>query len=163
MVVTYLAMVGAPFEDVIVYGRPEDGDVLAERGYVADFRRGGLFIGHLEGCPLTASVVIPAPQLAPVFVEYSAEPLTGGLHRIDLPPVPTATGAEVRRELNLSPPLCGAMWLRVALDRDGSGGPSKGDAFCEGADAKGRLHVVALRGATQTITCRIATAAPASP
>jgi hypothetical protein len=155
--VVYLAMVGAAYEDVVFLGRSADGDLLAERGYVADFRRGGLFVGHLEGCPVTARVVTPAAARARVFVQYSAEPLTGALQRSELPPAPAEGGPERSREVRLLPPLCGPMWLRVALDRDGSGGPSKGDAFCEGADATGRLHFVPReRPYPTTMVCRIA-------
>jgi hypothetical protein len=154
--ITYLAMVGAPFEDLIFQGRPEDGELLIALGYAADFRRGGLFLGHLEGCPVTARVVTPASQRARVFLQYSAEALAGTLQRSELPPAPPAEGAEVTREVKLSPPLCGPMWLRVSLDRDGSGGPSKGDAFCEGADAAGRVHLAPRDRHGQVLVCRIA-------
>lgn len=151
--VTFLAAVGMPFEDVVLYGRPEDGDVLAERGYAVDFRRGGLFIGRFLGCPLTIEVRAPAPRSAAMFVEYGFDPMPRALDRRVLPPDETPGGESVTK---LSPriPLCGPTWLRVTLDADRSGGPSKGDRFCEGADTKGRVHVTAKRG--DTIVCRIA-------
>jgi hypothetical protein len=154
--VTFLAMIGAPFEDVVLHGRPEDGDLLIDRGYATDFRHGGLFIGHLEGCPVTARIVTAAPRTAPVSVEYGADPLPRALRRSMLPPEPAASGPELVREVRLSPSLCGPMWLRATLDRDGSGGPSEGDAYCEGADAKGRVHISPRDRAGQTIVCRIA-------
>lgn len=149
---TFLAGVGAPFEDVVIHGRREDGDLLVERGYAADFRRGGLFIGHLEGCPAKAQITTSAPAV-PVIVEYGADPLPRALRRSVLAP-PTGDAA-APREVRLSPPLCGPMWLRVTLDRDGSGGPTPGDAHCEGADQHGRIRVAPKDKAGLTIACRL--------
>lgn len=150
-VVTFLATVGAPFEDVVLRGRPEDGDVLTARGYVPDFRRGGLFIGHLEACPVTARIEVAGPFTSRVLVEYGADPLPHALRRTSLRDLSRASLSNVR----LSPPLCGPMWLRVTLDRDGSGTPSKGDAHCDGADDQGRLRLDAQDRAGHTIACRL--------
>ncbi|APR78459.1 Hypothetical protein A7982_03806 [Minicystis rosea] len=150
---TFLAAVGTPFADVVVHGRPEDGDLLADRGYVTDYRRGGLFIGRFEGCPVTIEVVTPSPRPAAVFVEYGIDPLPRAIDHTVLPPEPTASGEHAVGKLVPRAPLCGPSWLRATLDVDRSGGPSKGDRFCDGADAKGRVHLLPKRG--QTITCRI--------
>lgn len=151
---TFLAAIGAPFEDVVIHGRPEDGDLLVARGYATDFRRGGLFIGHLEGCPVTAQIVRPAPSVARVLIEYGAARLTRALRRSALADG-AAEDADAPREVPLTPPLCGEMWLRVTLDRDGSGGPTPGDGFCDGADKDGRLHVTARDRQKQSVTCRL--------
>jgi hypothetical protein len=148
---TFLAAVGTSFEDVVVYGRAEDGDVLAERGYEPVFRRGGLFMGRFAGCPVTISVTAPSPRTAPVFVEYGFDPMPQALTRVAIREKADA-GAEIQVKPEV--PLCGPAWLRVTLDVDRSGGPSRGDKFCEGADAKGRVRLTAHKG--ETIRCAIA-------
>jgi hypothetical protein len=152
---TFLAVVGAPFEDVVIHGRPEDGDVLADRGYVTDFRRGGLFIGRFEGCPVTIEVRSPSPRTATLYVESGSDPLPQAWNRQVVAPEtsPPAEPGEGVVEVKPALALCGPAWLRVTLDLDGSHGPSKGDRFCEGADPKGRVHLAPKRG--QTIRCRI--------
>ena len=47
-------------------------------------------------------------------------------------------------------------WLQRGNPFTALGGPSTGDAFCEGADASGRLHVAPQDRAGQTLVCRIA-------
>jgi hypothetical protein len=147
---TLVALTGAPFEDVVIAGRPEDGDLLLSRGYVEDFREQGLFIGHLQGCPRMLRVTVPSGDAARVLVEYVPEPLPRSPRKAILPP-----GPEPARDMLLSPALCGPMWLRVTLDRDGSGTASKGDAFCEGADSKGRLHVTPRGRTGAPIECQV--------
>ena len=154
--VTFLALVGAPFEDIVLHGRPEDGDVLEGHGYVPDFRHGGLFIGHLDPCPVTARVVTPAPWPARMVVEYGPEPLAHVQRRATLPPVPAGGAPEISRDVPLSPPLCGPMWLRVAPHPEDAHGLPEGGTVCEGADGKGRLGFVAKRGGGQVVECRIA-------
>jgi len=153
--VTFLAAVGIPFEDVVLSGRPEDGDVLAERGYEADFRQGGLFIGRFHPCPVNVDVITAAPRSVAALVEYGFEPMPQALSGAVLPPekAPLRGAIESTGRVTPTTPLCGPAWLRVTLDVDRSGGPSPGDRFCDGADSAGRLHVVAKPGAT--FVCRI--------
>ena len=158
-VVTLLAMIGASFEDVVLRGRPEDGDVLVERGFVPDYRRGGLFIGHLQACPARARIELEGALEARLLVEYGADPLPHALRRIALRDVSAASLAKVV----LDPPLCGPMWLRVTVDRDGSGAASKGDAHCEGADEQGRIHLTAQDRAGHTIACKVRPRGPDAP
>jgi hypothetical protein len=155
--VTFLAAVGAGFEDVVLYGRPEDGDVLVERGYEADVRRGGLFMGRFVGCPSTIEITTPAPRKAAAFVELGFDPMPQALDRAVLPPEKgqeAPAGATTTARYRPKIPLCGPAWLRVTLDVDLSGSPSPGDRFCEGADPKGRVRVDIQRN--QAIGCRIA-------
>lgn len=154
--VTFLAVVGVPFEDVVLHGRPEDGDVLVERGYDADFRRGGLFMGRFVGCPVHVDVITAAPRPAAALVEYGFDPMPRAINRAVLPPEKAAAPGATESTGRITPetPLCGPAWLRVTLDLDRSGGPSRGDRFCEGADRAGRVRVEAQRGAT--FVCRIA-------
>lgn len=153
---TFLATVGMPFEDVVIDGRPEDGQVLADRGYVTDFQKGGLFIGHFEGCPVTVEIHAPAQRAVPLYLEYGFDPMPRALDQQMIPPpkTPPAEPGEVTLKVVPKVPLCGGVWARVTLDLDKSRGPSKGDHFCEGADGKGRLHLTPRWG--QTIPCRIA-------
>jgi hypothetical protein len=149
--VTFFAAVGAPFEDVVLHGRPEDADVFVARGYEVDFRKGGLFIGRFRGCPVTLEITAPAPRAEAVFVEYGFDPMPQALTRRVLPPE-KGEGGVVKIAPDVA--LCGSAWLRVALDLDRSGGPTKADRFCEGADARGRVRVTAEKGAT--IRCNVA-------
>jgi hypothetical protein len=152
---TFLAGVGASFEDLVLDGRAEDGDLLVTLGYAPDFRRGGLFMGSFKGCPVDVEVITEAPRPATVFVEYGFEPLSIALSRATLPAEKTAPRGATESIGRVTPvaALCGPTWLRVTLDLDRSRGPSRGDRYCEGADRAGRLHVMGVRGAK--VVCRM--------
>ena len=62
-IVVYLGAVGSHYQDVILWGRPEDARVLLELGYQADFQRGGLLLARFHGCPL--SLTFPPEALPP--------------------------------------------------------------------------------------------------
>ncbi len=152
---TFIAALGASFEDVVMWGRREDGDTLRDHGYAEDFRRGGLFIGRFEGCPMRIEVMAPAPRAVAVLIEHGFDPLPQPVTWAALPPT-NAPGQEPAR-ITPRVPLCGPAWLRVALDLDRSGTPSAKDAFCAGADANGKLHFDARKGLV--VECRL----PAAP
>ncbi len=149
--ITFVAAVGVPFEDIVLAGRPEDGDVLATRGYVADFRNGGLFVGHLEGCPITVEIDTPAPRPEAIFAEVTFPPLPSPAAHQVFPPEPA--GREGALRFTPSVPLCGPAAVRVVLDRDRSGSPSPGDVHCDGAGPDGFLPIEAKRGAV--VVCRL--------
>ena len=149
-ILTMVAQTAGPFQDVILVGRPSDGDTLVERGCVADFRRGGLFMGHFVGCPVRVDVGTPEVPDVVVSLEYGFDPARPAQLRVVL-------GAEKPGEpLRFTPSiaLCGPAWLRVALLPPGRpAAPASGRRFCAGADPEGKLHVEARPGAV--FACRL--------
>ncbi|MBI4951398.1 MAG: hypothetical protein HY908_05155 [Myxococcales bacterium] len=145
---TWLAMLGAAYEDVILWGTPADLDAFETRGYEADARRGGA--GVLRFAPCTLTVVLEAPDApaAPPTVAYGWAPLTeaAGERTVGEPE------AYPRRARFPEAP-CGPVWIRGYWDDDGSGDASPGDSFCALADDEGRLHVELAR-TRHTIRCR---------
>ncbi len=141
-IVSLAAGHGATYQDVILYGRPEDGDWLLSLGFAPEFREGGLLLARFEGCPVTVSFPPGSDVRGRTVVELGWLPawhatrryaVGGGRHEPD---------GTVRLPLRETP--CGGLWIR--LDDDGR--------TCEGADAEGRL-VVASSRATPVIECRV--------
>jgi hypothetical protein len=148
-IMTLLAQTAGPFQDVIMVGRPADGDTLVERGLVASYRRGGLFMGHFVGCPVHFDVKTPAVPDVVVSLEYGFDPGRPAPLRVVL-------GAKKPGEpLRFAPSiaLCGPAWLRGALLTEGAPDPSVRPHFCAGADQEGKLQVVARPGAV--FACRL--------
>lgn len=141
-IVSLAAGHGATYQDVILYGRPEDGDWLLSLGFAPEFRAGGLVLARFEGCPVTVTFPPGSDVRGRTVVEMGWLPawhatrryaVGGGRHEPD---------GTVRLPLRETP--CGALWIR--LDDEGRA--------CEGADAEGRL-VVASSRATPVVECRV--------
>lgn len=141
-----LAHTGTGYQDVIFYGHDRDREQLSSRGYVTDFARDGLWVGHFRGCPLKLEVSISGPRSTPLLVEYGWLPLPD-VAESRIVPLPTATDdAPVSVELDRAP--CGPIWVRAGLDRNASRHWSPADGICEGAGLDGRLFVQRAAGDT---------------
>ena len=133
-----LAQSGRGYEDVLFYGSAKDRDQIVERGYVTDFDRDGMWIGHYRGCPLKLEVSPAAPRTAPLVVEYGWQPWVESTESKAVPRVAVPEDeAAVVVEWAAAP--CGPIWVRAGVDVDGSGRWSPAGGKCEGADAEGRL------------------------
>jgi hypothetical protein len=147
---TWLATVGAPFEDVILSGQPADGDLFVQRGYLADFRRGGLFLGHFEGCPVRVEITAPSPLPRALAIDYG---FSGMPEAPNAFLIPKGTAApEGRFTVTPRKPLCGDAWLRAALVDEGA--ERAAPQFCAGASRDGRIRVQATRDA-HVVACRV--------
>lgn len=140
-VVAWAAGLGAAYEDVILFGRPDDVEWLLSLGFAADFRRGGLAVAHFEGCPVTLAFPPGAEVRGRTVVEIGWYPAWHATRRYAVGGGRRDPDGTLRLALRETP--CGAMWLR--LDDDGRA--------CEGADAQGRLLVASTRE-TPVVTCR---------
>ncbi len=139
----WLGEMGTRFEDFVLYGSPADGDVLVERGYAVDFRKGGLMLGHFEGCPVEIVIPTKVPFEAPLVIQYSWDRRRPPVTEFMIPPgAPTKDGGYA-----VSPraSLCGRMFYRVALDLDGSNTPTARDRHCADAGPTGFIAVDASR------------------
>jgi hypothetical protein len=145
-ITTYLAAIGTRYQDVILWGRPEDAERLIGLGYEPQFRRGGLLLARFRGCPLTLHFPATAPPPAGAVVELGWLPVWHVTHRYAVDKLPP--DASGRRAMPLATPPCGGVWLRL-VDAAGAG-----SFECEGADAEGRLHVASIR-ATPEVECRV--------
>ena len=136
---------GTYYQDVILWGRPEDADALIRLGYEPDFRRGGLLLAHFRGCPLTLTFPPASPPPPGTLVELGWLPAWHVTHRYSADK--SASDASGRRVMPLATPPCGGVWLRLAA----SGAQA---IECEGADAQGRL-LIASTLATPQVECRV--------
>jgi hypothetical protein len=156
---TYSGIFGAAFQDIIVWGRPEDGDLLINRGYVPEWRQGGLMIARFEGCPLALTLPASVGREGTVVVEMGWYPLWDGARRYRVKPT-----AELREPVvvPLDRAPCGAVWVRVRVDA-GAGRESASDVrFCDGSDSEGRLVVPSTR-ATPVVRCALPESEPGAP
>jgi hypothetical protein len=144
---TNLARSGSRYEDVIFYGPRTDRIQLSQKGYVTDFEREGMWIGHYRGCPLVIEVGHAKPRTTPLMVQYgwlsSAEPAESRAVRAGDGLVDEHGGARV--EWPSAP--CGALWVRAGIDTDGSGKWRPASGTCEGAGEDGRLVLPRATGA----------------
>ena len=152
-----MAAFGAAYEDVILFGSPADVEGVERRGYVADVKQGGLFIGRFTGCPMRLSVIgiergskVGAelgwfPALAPTWSEQKV------------------AGSKWRSEENahigwaaFAPTAapCGAVWVRAYADANGSGRWEKGEPVCRGAGPEG--FIVVDRREAGDLRCELA-------
>lgn len=136
---TSLARSGSRYEDVIFYGPPPDRNQLSQKGYVTDFERDGLWIGHYRGCPLVFEVGNASPRTAPLTVQYgwlsSAEPAESRA----FPPADGLIEEHGNVRVVWAAAPCGALWVRAGIDGDGSGKWKPASGRCEGAGEDGRL------------------------
>jgi hypothetical protein len=145
-IVVYLGAMGSHYQDVILWGRPEDARVLLELGYEADFQRGGLLLARFRGCPLT--LTFPPEALPPrgTRIELGWLPAWHVTHRYRIDP--RRREADGSLTLPLETPPCGGVWLRLASEAGAA------DALeCAGADVQGRLLIPSTR-ATPVVECR---------
>lgn len=135
---TTLAHAGAGYEDVVFYGPTADTRLFSRRGYVTDFERDRMWIGHYRGCPLRLDVQTDGGQAAPqILVEYGWAPLTEAAELTVLPANAPREGAALSVDWPSAP--CGPVWIRAGIDTDGSGRWRPGTGHCEGAGPDGRL------------------------
>jgi hypothetical protein len=151
-----LARSGSAYQDVIFYGPPPDRDQISQRGYVTDFGKDGLWIGHYRGCPLDVDVSIVGgsgmPRTAPLLVQIGWLPLPEAETRV-VPPGPSPEGGTTKVAFPSAP--CGPMWLRAGIDKDGSGHWKPADGSCEGAGPDGRLVLQRTTGSTAMCALRV--------
>jgi hypothetical protein len=152
-----LAAFGAAYEDVILFGSPADVEGVERRGYVADVKQGGLFIGRFTGCPMRLSVTgmetgakVGAelgwfPALAPT---WSEQQVAGSKYR-----------SEENRHIGMAyfaptAAPCGAVWIRAYADANASGRWEKGEPVCRGAGPEG--FIVVERREAGELLCELA-------
>jgi hypothetical protein len=142
----YLGAIGTRYQDVILWGRPEDAELLIRLGYEPEFRRGGLLLARFRGCPLTVTFPAATPPPPVAGVELGWLPVWHVTHRYAIDKIaPDASG---RRAVSLATTPCAGAWLRLV---DAAGESS---IECEGADAEGRLRVASVR-TTPEVECRV--------
>jgi hypothetical protein len=149
-ITTFAGIYGAAFQDIILWGRPEDGDLLIHRGYVPEWRQGGLMIARFEGCPLSLTLPASVTRDDALVVEMGWYPLWDGARRFRV-----NTDDETRDPVvvPIAHAPCGSVWLRVGVDA--AVGDSQPEIrFCEGSDAEGRLVVPSTR-ATPVVHCAL--------
>jgi len=133
---------GASYDDVILYGRPDDVDWLVSLGFVPEFRSGGLALARFEGCPVTLRFPPGSDVRGRTVVEMGWLPAWHPTRRYAVGGGRRDPDGGIRLPMRETP--CGGLWLR--LDDDGR--------RCEGADAEGRL-VIASSRATPVVECRV--------
>jgi hypothetical protein len=153
-----MAAFGAAYEDVILYGSPADVEGVERRGYVADVKQGGLFIGRFTGCPMRLSV-IGAPAGAKVRSElgwFPALAATWSEQKVAAAAVAAGSGELAATEVTFAPTgaPCGAVWVRAYADANGSGRWEKGEAVCRGAGPEG--FIVVERREAGDLRCQLA-------
>jgi len=138
---SYLAGRGTAYQDVILWGTPEDADRLEALGFRPDWRRGGAAIARFEGCPFTLEFP-PGSTVPPdATIELGWLPAWHTTHRYRAGKMrPTPEGG---RTLTVRQ-TCGGLWVSLNVPK----------LACEGADDAGRLLVRSTR-ATPRVTCRL--------
>ena len=135
---TSLARSGSGYQDVIFYGPVPDRAELAKRGYLTDFAKDDLWLGHYRGCPLKLEVDVGGPQTAPLRVQLGWLPLVEAAESRVVPPAATESGIVVV-EWDGAP--CGPIWVRAGIDTDGGATWKPADGMCAGAGPDGALFL----------------------
>jgi hypothetical protein len=139
-IAVHWASYGPRYRDIILWGRPEDAELLLDLGYEPVWRREGLLLARFVGCPLDIRIEPAAALAADSVLELGWFPAGMPTHRFTL--------ARARREGDaLQLPVrqsCAGVWLRFA-DRE---------LACQGADADGRLLVASTRERA-AVACRV--------
>jgi hypothetical protein len=144
-IVALAAGYGAGYEDVILYGRPDDVDWLLSLGFVPEFREGGLALARFEGCPVTLRFPPGSDVREDTVVEMGWFPAWHATRRYRVGSGWPDPDGGIRLPLRETP--CGGLWFR--LDDE--------ERRCEGADPEGHL-VVASSRATPVVECRVLSA-----
>ena len=137
----YLAAHATAYQDVILWGGPQDVDYLIALGFEPDWRRGGLAILRFAGCPLAIRFPPGSGLEDDAVLELGWFPAWGVTHRYAI------GSAQHEPDGSLTLPVrqsCGSMWIRF---QDAAG-------VCEGADAEGRL-LIPWNRATPEVECRV--------
>lgn len=140
-VTAYLAARATHFEDVIVYGRPEDTDYLLSLGFEVDWRHDGLALLHFVGCPLSIRFPPGSDPGARALIELGWLPALSATHQYWLHGAVRDEDGSLTLTVRQS---CGGTWLRVD--------PKTGT--CEGADEEGRLRIPP-GGEHRVVECRL--------
>jgi hypothetical protein len=140
----YLAAHATAYQDVILWGRPQDVDYLIALGFEPDWRRGGLAILRFAGCPLAIRFPPASGLEDDAVLELGWFPAWGVTHRY------TIGNAQREPDGSLTLPVrqsCGTVWIRF----------QGGAGVCEGADPEGRL-LIPWNRATPEVECRVRSA-----
>lgn len=140
-VTAYLAAHGTRYEQVLLWGRPEDVDHLEWLGFAPDWRRGGLVLAHFRGCPLEVRFPAGSTPRQGDVLELGWYPALGETHRYSLKKARQQPDGSFVLPLRQS---CGALWLRFADTGE----------VCAGADAAGRLVLLPGRR-HEEVECRV--------
>jgi hypothetical protein len=148
--ITWLALVGRGYEDLLFKGRLSDITELKARGYVPSVATNSLLLGRFRGCAVTLGITGLATDDVGVSMEQ-------GFGDQNLRPRPLDASKASKRALKvrIEKTLCGAGWIRISEDTDRSGGRSEDDRVCSKADRGGRLHYAANDGEV-TLRCQLA-------
>ncbi len=151
-ITTYVASRASEFEDVILWGEPEDAELLIARGFTPDWHHEGLMLARFEGCPFAVEIDQengPASLPPGSVIEMGWYPLLEVAKRLVVSP-----GAHPLERVPIANTPCGSIWLRV---RATTGNPGDGPGHlrvCHGADAEGRLILADTRRAP-VLRCRL--------
>jgi hypothetical protein len=137
----YLAAHATGYQDVILWGEPQDVGYLIALGFEPDWRRGGLAILRFKGCPLAIRFPAGSELEDDAVLELGWFPARGVTHRY------TIGNARREPDGSLTLPVrqsCGSMWIRF---QDAA-------AVCEGSEPDGRLMIPWNR-TTPQLECRV--------
>lgn len=140
-----IASFGAGFEDVVLFGGAADVESLERRGYRADVKQGGLFVGRFEGCPLRLRVegegAVEAIRAELTWYPAMVQSWSGQKRPTVAPS--EGSGAALRWVALFEPEAapCGPVGIRAFADRNANGRPDQGEPLCLGANASGFVVV----------------------
>jgi hypothetical protein len=132
-----LATFGMFFEGVLVtQARPEDLDLWQRRGYVTEWQQGSVLLAHFEPCSID---LVLAPETA-VWPAPSVDVGVGRRTLVQGASFPVSHDSEGAGHVAIERGPCGRVWVRPRWAADD--GRPRG---CDGANAKGELHVTISR------------------
>jgi hypothetical protein len=133
---------GSRYEGILVTAaRPDDLDLVRERGFVADWSQGSVFIGHFVPC--TVDVTVPTGVDVPeVDVGVEAFAMIRGVHDVMLAP-------DGSKHIVIDKAPCGVAWVRPHWGADDD--PKRLPRFCKNADADGMLRASLGRDVTDLV------------
>ena len=131
--VTHFLSFAPYYEDVILYGRPDELAWLDEHHFTVDFARGGLAIARFRACPAVLDLT-PGPRgHSATIVSFGWSPAVEPTLFTSLP----AARTDTPRSWPVRNSPCGDVWFRVLFDNDGDGRLSAGDGTCLEANGQG--------------------------
>jgi hypothetical protein len=137
----YLAAHATAYQDVILWGGPQDVDYLIALGFEPDWRRGGLAILRFAGCPLAIRFPPGSGLEDDAVLELGWFPAWGVTHRYSIGSAHREPDGSLTLPVRQS---CGSIWIRF----------QNAAGVCEGADAEGRLLIPWNRAAPEA-ECRV--------